>query len=182
VEAGERPPVTLEAGGGLVDADHEATVLHPEEPPIVEPSGLGSEPQARRKQSMLRTVIEIVVIVAAFLVKPFTIHQVSMEPTLDESDRILINRVTYHFREPKNGDVVVFHSPVTAGEDLVKRVVAVGGDKVEVSGGKLYVNGVEQTEPYLLEQGFAGEYPETLIGVGQLFVMVYWPIGHWRGL
>jgi signal peptidase I len=202
-----------------VDADHEATVLHPEEPPIVEPSGLGSEPQARRKQSMLRTVIEIVVIVAAafaiamlvqaFLVKPFTIHQVSMEPTLDESDRILINRVTYHFREPKNGDVVVFHSPVTAGEDLVKRVVAVGGDKVEVSGGKLYVNGVEQTEPYLLEQGFAGEYPETLIGVGQLFVMgdnrnnsgdsrffgpisqklvmgcafvVYWPIGHWRGL
>ncbi len=176
-------------------------------------------PQAKRKQSAMKTAIEIVVIVAAafaiamlvqaFLIKPFTIHQVSMEPTLDEGDRILINRVVYHFRDPENGDVIVFHSPVTAGEDLVKRVIAVGGDTVAVNGGRLYVNGVAQDEPYLLEQNFVGEYPETKILTGQLFVMgdnrnnsgdsrffgpideklvlgcafvTYWPIGHWRGL
>jgi signal peptidase I len=222
--ASERPSVAMESGGGIVDLDQDTTVAQPQQPelagPLVtEPQEPIAEPEARRKQSTMRTVIEIVVIVAAafaiamlvqaLLIKPFTIHQVSMRPTLEEGDRILINRVVYHFREPKNGDVIVFHSPVTVGEDLVKRVIGVPGDTVAVRGGKLYVNGVAQNEPYLLEQNFAGEYPEMKIPEGQLFVMgdnrnnsgdsrffgpidrklvlgcafvVYWPIGHWRGL
>ncbi len=208
--------------------DSDGSVREPETaPPGGSPEGTvpaGDAPgeatrPAEKKRRALSTVLEIVVIVAAafaiamlvqaFLVKPFTIHQVSMEPTLDEGDRILINRLTYHFRDPKNGDVIVFHSPVTQGEDLVKRVIAVGGDTISVSNGKVYLNGVAQNEPYLLEQGFAGDYPETKIAPGQLFVMgdnrnnsgdsrffgpidrksvigcafvVYWPIKHWRGL
>ena len=165
-------------------------------------------------------MIEIVVIVVAafaiamlvqsFLVKPFTIHQISMQPTLFDGDRILFNRVVYHFRDPASGDVIVFRSPVTEGEDLVKRiVVAVAGDTVAVNDGRLYVNGVAQDEPYLSEQDFAGDYPETVIPTGHVFVMgdnrnnsgdsrlfgpidtdsiigkafvIYWPIGHWGGL
>ena len=202
-----------------MDPDHEATIPGPEPVSFSEPSGSGAKPDERHKSSAWRTVIEIVVIVAAafaiamlvqaFLIKPFTIHQVSMRPTLQEGDRILINRVVYHFRDPKHGDIIVFHSPVTEGEDLVKRVVGVAGDRIAVSNGKLYVNGVAQNEPYLLEQNFAGDYPETVVPAGHLFVMgdnrnnsgdsrffgpidtslvlgkafvVYWPIGQWRGL
>jgi signal peptidase I len=202
-----------------VDAEPEATATEGNEPEQAVPQAEAAEPKARHKQSAVRTAIEIVVIVAAafaiamlvqaFLIKPFTIHQVSMRPTLEERDRILINRVVYHFRDPKYGDVIVFHSPVTAGEDLVKRVIGVPGDTVAVRGGKLYVNGTAMDEPYLLEQQFGGEYPETAVPEGQLFVMgdnrnnsgdsrffgpidrklvlgcafvVYWPIGHWRGL
>lgn len=172
-----------------------------------------------KKSSLTRTLVEIVVIVAAafaiallvqaFIVKPFTIHQVSMRPTLEEGDRILLNRLSYHFREPARGDVIVFHSPVNDGEDLVKRVVAVAGDTVSVAGGTVYVNGTAQDEPYILERGFAGESPETRIPAGEVFVMgdnrnnsgdsrvfgpipedavigcafcVYWPISRWRGL
>jgi signal peptidase I len=172
-----------------------------------------------RGRSLLGTVIEIVVIVAAafaiamlvqfFLFKPFTIHQVSMQPTLMEGDRILLNRVVYHFREPRSGDVVVFHSPLSEKEDLVKRIVAVAGDRVAVRQGALYVNGVAHEEPYLLEQNIEGDYPEILIPAGRVFVMgdnrnnsgdsrlfgplersmiigeafvVYWPIRHWKGL
>ena len=172
-----------------------------------------------KKSSILGTVIEIVVIVAAafviallvqaFLVKPFTIHQVSMRPTLQDGDRILLNRLTYRFRPEHRGDIVVFHSPITPGEDLVKRIVGVAGDRVAVTGGKLYVNGVAQNEPYLLEQNFSGEMPETLVPPGHVFVMgdnrnnsgdsrlfgpvptssiigkafvVYWPISHWKTL
>ncbi len=151
----------------------------------------------------------IALLVQAFIVKPFTIHQISMRPTLEEGDRILLNRLSYRFREPARGDVIVFHSPIVDGEDLVKRIVAVAGDRVSVSGGTLYVNGVAQDEPYILEQGFEGEFPETSIPAGDVFVMgdnrnnsgdsrlfgpiskdviigcafcVYWPIGHWKGL
>ena len=202
-----------------MDPDHEATVLGSEQAPGTEPPEAQAKPQERPKGGALRTVIEIVVIVAAafviamlvqaFLIKPFTIHQVSMEPTLDEGDRILINRLSYKVRDPENGDVIVFHSPVTEGEDLVKRVIGVGGDTVAIADGRLYVNGVVQEEPYLLEQNFAGESEQWMVPEGELFVMgdnrnnsgdsrffgtisedsvlgcafcVYWPISHWRGL
>jgi signal peptidase I len=188
-------------------------------PPEVSAADVASKGGTRgRSRSLLSMVIEIVVIVAAafaiamlvqlFLIKPFTIHQVSMQPTLMEGDRILLNRLVYHFRDPRSGDVVVFHSPVNDDEDLVKRIVAVAGDRVAVRHGALYVNGVAQKEPYLLEQNIEGDYPETLIPAGRVFVMgdnrnnsgdsrlfgpletsviigeafvVYWPIRHWRG-
>ena len=187
-----------------------------EQPPAAEQPAPDEHP---KKSSITRTLVEIVVIVAAafaiallvqaFIVKPFTIHQISMRATLEEGDRILLNRLSYHFREPARGDIIVFRSPITASEDLVKRIVAVGGDRVAVSNGKLYVNGVAQDEPYLLEQGFEGVLQETLIPAGDVFVMgdnrnnsgdsrlfgpiskdviigcafcVYWPIGHWKGL
>jgi signal peptidase I len=173
----------------------------------------------KKKSTVTGTIIEIVVIVAAafaiallvqaFLVKPFTIHQISMRATLEEGDRILINRLSHHFGAEARGDIVVFHSPINIDEDLVKRIVAVANDRVAISGGKLYVNGVPQDEPYLLEQDFSGEMPETLVPPGHVFVMgdnrnnsgdsrlfgpistgsilgraflVYWPIRHWKTL
>jgi signal peptidase I len=201
-------------GGSRSSGQHED---HPPEVSVVaEASKTGTR---SRDRSLLGMVVEIVVIVAAafaiamlvqfFLFKPFTIHQVSMQPTLVEGDRILLNRVVYHFREPRSGDVVVFHSPVNDKEDLVKRIVAVAGDRVAVHGGALYVNGVAQKEPYLREQIIEGDYPEIVIPAGRVFVMgdnrnnsgdsrlfgpleksriigeafvVYWPIRHWRGL
>jgi signal peptidase I len=164
-------------------------------------------------------VIEVVIIVAAafaiamlvqaFIVKPFTIHQVSMQPTLQERDRILLNRLSYHFRDPERGDVVVFHSPMVKGEDLVKRVIGVPNDRVAVKDGDLYINGAIQEEPYVLDSEMLDEDQEVLVPEGHVFVMgdnrnnsgdsrffgpietdsiigcafcVYWPIRHWRGL
>ena len=173
----------------------------------------------KKKRGPWGTVLEIVVIVAAafaiallvqaFLIKPFTIHQVSMRPTLEEGDRVLINRLSYHFRDPEKGDVVIFHSPTTDGEDLVKRVVGVAGDRLAVKDGVLWVNGVAQEELYLMDRPFAGPDEEWTVPEGKVFVMgdnrnnsgdsrffgaidvdsimgcafaVYWPLGHWRGL
>ncbi len=172
-----------------------------------------------KKQGWLRMLIEIVVIVAAafaiamlvqfLLIKPFTIHQISMQPTLLEGDRILLSRLTYHFRDPRAGDVVVFDSPVNEKEDLVKRVVAVAGDTVAVKDGHLYVNDSLQDEPYLMKSPFRGRDMETVVPAGQVYVLgdnrnnsgdsrlfgpisvdsiigkafvIYWPIGRWDGL
>jgi signal peptidase I len=107
--------------------------------------------------------------------------------------------------------VVVFHSPMVEGENLVKRVIGVPGDRVAVKDGKLYLNGVAQEEPYLNEQYIRGDYAEIRVPEGTVFVMgdnrnnsgdsrmpqigpvkvdaiigcafcVYWPFKHWRGL
>lgn len=207
-QAGAAPPAGYDAQGGA----------HPVE--AAEPTRRRrAQEKEKKKRSPVGTVIEIVIIVAAafaiamlvqaFVVKPFTIHQVSMQPTLLERDRILLNRMSYHFRDPERGDVVVFHSPMNEGDDLVKRVVGVAGETVAIRGGSLYINGELQDEPYVLERHIRDDDQEVLVPPGHVFVMgdnrnnsgdsrffgpievdsiigcafcVYWPIGRWRGL
>jgi len=168
----------------------------------------------------LRWLVEVVVIVAAafvlallvqqFLVKPFAIPSPSMEPTLVEGDRVLVNRLVYHFRSPERGDIIVFQPPnQNGGDPFIKRVVAVGGDTVAVHDGLLYVNGEAQDEPFIKEYPILDETPETPIPAGYVWAMgdnrnnsgdsrvfgpvsedailgtafaIYWPLGHIRGL
>jgi signal peptidase I len=131
--------------------------------------------------SLVRSVIEIVLIVGAalvlalliqqFIVKPFSIPSGSMEPTLVQGDRILVARFAYRFGDPKPGDVVVFDPPTSSKEEYVKRVVAVAGDTVAVHDGKLYVNGEPMTEPYLKDTNLAGTFEEITVPKDMVFVM-----------
>jgi signal peptidase I len=133
-----------------------------------------------------------------------------MEPTLETGDRVLVNRLSYHFRSPRAGDVIVFTPPDQEGADpFIKRVVAVGGDRVAVHGGNLYVNGVVLVEPYVKEYPILGEFPEITISADCVWVMgdnrndssdsrvfgevprenivgvafaIYWPLRHLGGL
>jgi len=169
--------------------------------------------------SVLGSLAEVVMIVGTafilalliqqFVVKPFYIPSESMEPTLQIGDRVLVNRFVYRFTEPKRGDVVVFRSPIQAGEDLIKRVVAVEGDKVAVRDGRLWVNGQKQEEPYVQGHVTGGSFQETVIPPGSFFAMgdnrgnsgdsrmfgsinedeilgrafaIYWPVGRLAGL
>lgn len=71
----------------------------------------------------------------------------SMQPTLHNSDRCLLNRWIYHVREPHRYDVVVLKDP--AGGYAVKRIIAVGGDLISIKEGSVFVNGQKLDEPYL---------------------------------
>jgi signal peptidase I len=137
---------------------------------------------ARSRSRAFRWVIEVVVIVAAafvlallvqqFIVKPFAIPSPSMENTLLEGDRVLVNRLVYHFHPPRRGDVIVFHPPGRTGSDpFIKRVVAVGGDTIAVHDGMLYVDGMAQDEPYVKGYPIEGDYPETKIASGYVWAM-----------
>ena len=177
-------------------------------------------PAKGRSRGVFRWVIEAVVIVAAafvlallvqqFIVKPFAIPSPSMENTLLEGDRVLVNRLVYHFHPPRRGDVIVFHPPGRPGSDpFIKRVVAVGGDTIAVHDGMLYLNGVAQDESYVKGYPIEGDYPETEIAGGYVWAMgdnrnnsgdsrvfgpvplksimgeafaVYWPVGRIAGL
>jgi signal peptidase I len=111
--------------------------------------------------------------VRPFVLEAFRIPSESMVPTLEVGDRVLANKFIYRFTEPERGDIVVFES-VGEGDDqkLIKRVVALPGDEVEVRSGTLLVNGEEQEEPYLnKELPFNGSYEPTEVPEGEVFVM-----------
>ncbi|MFH2040836.1 MAG: signal peptidase I [Chloroflexota bacterium] len=73
----------------------------------------------------------------------------SMRPTLEDGEFILVNRLAYKFGTPKRGEIIVFRSPVVPDEDLIKRVIGLPGDVVEVTAGVVYVNGSPLVEPYI---------------------------------
>jgi signal peptidase I len=87
--------------------------------------------------------------VRPFVVEAFWIPSASMVPTLKYGDRVLVNKFIYRFTEPERGDVIVFKSVQDDQQDLIKRVVGVSGDEVAVRGGRLFVNGERQREPYV---------------------------------
>ncbi len=97
-------------------------------------------------------------IVLAFGVRTFVaearyIPSGSMLPTLEINDRLVIDKVSYHFKAPSRGDIVVFHPPAAAGaqfshEAFIKRVIGLPGEVIEIKNGKVYADGTALTEPY----------------------------------
>ncbi len=84
-----------------------------------------------------------------FVIRTFYIPSVSMVPTLQVSDVLLVDEMAYRLRPPADGDVAVFRPPVySAGEDYVKRVIGRPGDRIVISGGVVYRNGAALRETY----------------------------------
>jgi len=74
-----------------------------------------------------------------------------MVPTLRQNDVLLVNEFEYRLHAPQRGDIVVFRPPIASPTDFIKRVIAVPGDTLRVSGGVVYVNGKAIREPYISE-------------------------------
>lgn len=107
------------------------------------------------------------------VVEAFVIPSGSMEPTLQIGDRVLGNKFWFWFAEPHRRDIVIFAPPASAelaAGALIKRVVAVEGDVVEIRDGQAFVNGKSAAEPYVKERP---QYilPPTRVPQGMLFVL-----------
>jgi len=89
----------------------------------------------------------IAVVIRYFLFTPIVVDGESMMPTLENGDRMIVNKFGYMIGEPKRFDIVVFHAP--EGKDYIKRVIGLPGDYVEYKNDQLYINGEPINEPYL---------------------------------
>ena len=140
-----------------------------------------------RRHSVTRTVLEWLTVIAcgvlialtaqALLVQAFWIPSPSMVPTLEVGDRVLVNKLAYETHDVHRGDVIVFERPPGASQgedgikDLIKRVVAVGGDTIEAVDGRVYVNGERIDEPYLVDGTPTDNLEIQEIPAGRVFVM-----------
>jgi len=138
--------------------------------------------RVRKREKSGNSLIELFMIVAvalglalgiqAFLVKPFRIPSESMVPTLEVSQRVLVDRVSLRVGDPDRGDIMVFKPPAGADSsecganhpedqpcpthtkaksdtNFIKRVVGVPGDRLSVRRGRVYINGKRQAEPFI---------------------------------
>ncbi len=105
---------------------------------------------------LLRELIETLVLALLifFVVNTITgryeVQSISMEPTLHEGQYLIVSKITYWFRSPERGDIVVLDPPNNQSEiPYIKRIVGLPGEHIQVRSGRLWVNGVVINEPYI---------------------------------
>jgi len=146
-------------GGGSADGGDGGDGEGPGQPGDGEPGDRRASDSSRLVRQGIEWVIlvgvavGIALLVKAFVVQAFYIPSGSMEPTLQISDRVLVNKLSYRFGDPSRGDIIVFEAPPGEAtpqiKDLIKRVIGLPGDIVEGRDGHIYVNGQLLQEPYL---------------------------------
>lgn len=108
----------------------------------------------RQEKSKLRETVEtllgavvLAVFIMVFVAQAFTVEGPSMEPTFVTGERILADKLTYRFRDPRRGEVIVFDPPMES-DYYIKRIVGIPGDEILIRNGKLYVNGIAASDDY----------------------------------
>jgi signal peptidase I len=143
---------------------------------------------------LLLTALAIAVVIKTFLVQPFWIPSESMLPTIEVNDRVMVNKLAYQWGEPERGDIVVFRDPreeeieesipeavirsvleavgirTRGHEDLIKRVIGLPGETIEVTNNQIVVDGTPLEEPYLSEV-FMPDEPAVTVEANEVFVM-----------
>lgn len=94
-------------------------------------------------------VVFLALVIRLFVVQPFIVEGQSMLPTFNNSDYLITEKISYLFRSPKRGEVVIFHPPDNPSVNYIKRLVGLPGDKIEVKNQNVYVNSQKINEPYL---------------------------------
>ncbi len=120
----------------------------------------------KKKESFLKEIIDLIrftIIVLAivlpiriFIVQPFIVSGQSMYPNFHNGDYLIVNEIGYRFRDPKRGEIVVFRLPTNHRRFLIKRVIGLPGEKIELREGKVYITKRDGTkvkleEPYIKE-------------------------------
>ncbi len=126
----------------------------------------------------IKEVLEVVAIalvtvfiIRHFLVQPFLVSGASMEPNFSDGNYLLIDEITYRFREPERGEVIVFRYPNNPATYFIKRIVGLPGETVELKDGKIFANGEFIEEDYLPDSLQSRDNLSTKLKADEYFVV-----------
>lgn len=111
-----------------------------------------------------------ILFILIFVAQSFLVKGTSMDPTLQDGERLIVNKITYKFRTPKTGEIIVFKYPGDPSKKFIKRVIGEPGDSVSIRDSKVYVNYQPLEEPYILEK-MDSDYDNVTVPDGALFVL-----------
>ncbi len=144
----------------------------PERRPPEKPSTVWASLVKALFSEVINTLVPAVLIallIHLFLAQATRVYGQSMEPTLHTNDRIIVEKVTYRFRPPQRGDIVVVQV-YEGSQPLVKRIVGLPGEEIAIRNGRVYINGQPLEEPYLREPTL-GYLPPTRIPPMHYYVL-----------
>ncbi len=117
----------------------------------------------------LLPAVLIAILIHLFLAQATRVYGQSMEPTLHTNDRVIVEKISYRFRPPKRGDIVVVKLNERS-QPLIKRVVGLPGETIAIRGGRVFINGQPLDEPYV-QTPTHGRLPPTRIPAMHYFVL-----------
>jgi len=130
---------------------------------------------------ILETIVfmgSMFIVVYLFILQPNQVKGASMEPTFLSGDYIFTSKVTYKFRAPERGDVIVFKSPQNPDIEYIKRIIGLPGDKIRIlASGQVFVNDRLTSEPYISAKtnltlgNFMKDNVPIVVGADEFFVM-----------
>jgi len=110
-------------------------------------------------------------LVYAFIAQPFKVDGKSMEPNFSTGDYLIVDEITYRFREPVRGEVIVLHNPTNEAEFFIKRIIGLPREQILVSDNKVFVDGARVDEEYLAGGISMADTPPFELGEDEFFVM-----------
>jgi signal peptidase I len=137
-----------------------------------------SESEPQQTENWKRFILDILETIILAVVLYFGINAISarvrvdglsMNPTLQHGEYVLVSRLAYKTGHPERGDIIVFSLPLDQSQDLIKRVIGLPGETVSIHDGKVLIDGRPLQEPYIAQSPiYNGEWT---VGEGQLFVL-----------
>jgi signal peptidase I len=110
--------------------------------------------------------------VIVFLYQPVKVEGGSMEPGLEDQERIVINKLVYRWENIGHSDIIVFRYPRDPRKSFIKRVIGLPGDRIRIAFGHVFVNGQQVEEAYVPEDFMdTRSYPETVVPANAYFVL-----------
>jgi signal peptidase I len=107
-----------------------------------------------------------------FLYQPVKVEGTSMMPSLDDQERIFVNKYVYRLEPIQRGDIIVFRYPRDPSKSFIKRVIGLAGDRIRIEGGEVFVNGAALDEDYVpAAYSDQRSYPEIVVPGHSYFVL-----------
>jgi len=116
--------------------------------------------------------VAFMLVMILFVYQPVKVEGSSMEPGLEDQERLVINKLVYRLETIERGDIIVFRYPRDHRKSFIKRVIGIPGDRVRVFEGRVYLNDELLPEPYVAQDYFdSRSYEERLVKPGTYYVM-----------
>ncbi len=119
--------------------------------------------------------LAIVIPIRLWVAEPFIVNGASMQPTFENGDYLIVDQLSFRFRQPERGEVLIFRYPLDESKFFVKRLIGLPGETVEISNGVVSVRGVGASSNEVLEEEYAPEtgprYLKVELGTDEYFVL-----------